>query len=341
MSARPAEMMSVAEASFVLEGWAQGLVGADRGQVLLVDLSDDTGSMLSLPDHLPGIVVGVGTPGRSEVLGGVDVALTAEPEASRPWVTVSDPTETVEEIAAMVEASPVAAATYAQVLRAGAGLSVTLGLLLESLAYSTLQGGREYRAWLASRAPVTSSAGTDAVLVSRSGDEVSIVLNRPDVHNAYNAAMREQLTDALAIAASDPTVKKVALSGAGASFCSGGDLTEFGTAPDPASAHLIRFGRSPARLLAGLSARVSARVHGFCVGSGIELPAFAGRIEAHPDTIFQLPELALGLIPGAGGTVSLPRRIGRHRTAWLGLTGRRIGTRVALEWGLVDAVSPG
>jgi len=59
---------------------------------------------------------------------------------------------------------------------------------------------------------------------------------------------------------------------------------------------------------------------------------------AAPDTAIALPELLLGLIPGAGGTVSLPRRIGRHRTARLALTGERLDARTALDWGLIDAI---
>jgi enoyl-CoA hydratase/carnithine racemase len=74
------------------------------------------------------------------------------------------------------------------------------------------------------------------------------------------------------------------------------------------------------------------------MGAGAELPAFAGRVVAHPATRFALPELSLGLVPGAGGTVSLPRRIGRHRTALLGLTGTPINATTAFEWGLVDAI---
>ena len=77
-------------------------------------------------------------------------------------------------------------------------------------------------------------------------------------------------------------------------------------------------------------------VHGACVGAGIELPAFAGRVVASRDAWFALPEVAMGLVPGAGGTVSLPRRIGAQRTAWLALTGRRIDAETALAWGLVD-----
>ena len=84
--------------------------------------------------------------------------------------------------------------------------------------------------------------------------------------------------------------------------------------------------------------RVVVHLHGACFGSGIELPAFASRVIAAPDVRIALPELALGLIPGAGGTVSLPRRIGRHRTAQLALTGRTIDAVTALDWGLVDQI---
>jgi enoyl-CoA hydratase/carnithine racemase len=107
---------------------------------------------------------------------------------------------------------------------------------------------------------------------------------------------------------------------------------------DPLSAHQVRTARSPARLLEAVSDRTVAFVHGFCAGSGIELPAFASRVVADPAVSIWLPEVAMGLIPGAGGTVSLPRRMGPARTAWLGLSGRRIGATEALAWGLVDSV---
>jgi enoyl-CoA hydratase/carnithine racemase len=84
--------------------------------------------------------------------------------------------------------------------------------------------------------------------------------------------------------------------------------------------------------------RVTAHLHGPCAGSGVELPAFAGRVVAHRDTTLLLPEVELGLVPGAGGTVSLPRRIGRHRTAELALRGVPIDAATALAWGLVDAI---
>jgi enoyl-CoA hydratase/carnithine racemase len=80
-------------------------------------------------------------------------------------------------------------------------------------------------------------------------------------------------------------------------------------------------------------------MHGACVGAGVELAAFAGRVVAAPGTTFRLPEVSMGAIPGAGGTVSLPRRIGAPRTLLLGLSGLALAAEDALRWGLVDAVA--
>ena len=132
------------------------------------------------------------------------------------------------------------------------------------------------------------------------------------------------------------------LTGNGPSFCSGGDLAEFGSFADPASAHVARVRHSPALVLDELATRLGrccrARVHGQVLGSGLEMAAFCGWVEAHQDSVLGLPELALGLIPGAGGTVSVTRRIGRWRTAYLVLSGRPIDAATALDWGLVDAI---
>jgi enoyl-CoA hydratase/carnithine racemase len=151
--------------------------------------------------------------------------------------------------------------------------------------------------------------------------------------------MRDELAAALVPALLERDLD-VVLRGLGPSFCSGGDLDEFGTRPDPATAHLVRTTRSPARLLAAVGVRLRAELHGACIGAGIELAAFAGSVVAAPDTVVQLPEVPMGLIPGAGGTVSLPRRIGRQRTALLALTGRRLDVATAHAWGLVDAIAP-
>jgi enoyl-CoA hydratase/carnithine racemase len=99
-------------------------------------------------------------------------------------------------------------------------------------------------------------------------------------------------------------------------------------------AHYIRSLRSCAMLLMALGERATVHLHGACIGSGIEIAAAAGRRVAHPDAFFQLPEVAMGLIPGAGGTVTINRAIGRHRAAYIALSGRRFSARIGLEWGL-------
>ncbi len=199
------------------------------------------------------------------------------------------------------EAHPHGATSLALLLRSGGERSVFAGLAAESAVYSTLQGGTEFRQWR-SQNPRRERPVPDApaVLVDRHGDVLEIVLNRPEVRNALDARMRDELWDALLVAAADPPLT-IRWSGAGPSFCSGGDLDEFGSVPDPATGHLIRLARSLGLAVHRVADRTTAHVHGACAGSGIELPAFAGSVVAAPDTRFSLPELQLGLIPGAGG----------------------------------------
>jgi enoyl-CoA hydratase/carnithine racemase len=176
------------------------------------------------------------------------------------------------------------------------------------------------------------------VLVRRDGTALRITLNRPERRNAYGRQLRDALTDALRVALFDPSVARVVLDGAGPCFCSGGDLDEFGTTPDPVTAHFVRTRAGAGRLVRDLGARIEARVHGPCTGAGVELAAFAGTVTAAEGTTFRLPETGMGLIPGAGGTVSIPRRVGRWRTLHLALTGRALDTPTALAWGLADRI---
>jgi hypothetical protein len=240
-------------------------------------------------------------------------------------------------ILATARKAPLATLVLVQLLRGSLDRSVADGLLAESLAYSTLQAGPEFAAWGAGRTVrVREPSLEPAVLIERKGDGLALRLNRPEKRNAFSAEMRDALCEALTLVIQDASVRSVVLSGEGPSFCSGGDLDEFGTLPDPASAHAVRATRNAAGLLARCAERVEAHVHGACVGAGVELPAFCRRVVADPDAFFLLPEVGMGLVPGAGGTVSLPRRIGRQRTAWLALTGRRLGPEDARTWGLVD-----
>lgn len=273
---------------------------------------------------------------RRASLPAVIAAIDAEGEPEWADLVLATDDERAE-VAATIDIAPMASVALAMLLRGGAVRGVGDGLVAESAVYSTLQAGPEFAAWRASR-PVKDRRPSE-VRVTRVGDTLRIVLDRPDVHNALDTAMRDALVDALQLAAFDDTITAVELSGDGPSFCAGGDLDEFGTRADPASAHNVRVRRSVGRLMAELADRTTVHIHGATMGSGIELAAFAGRVVAHHGTRIALPEVRLGLIPGAGGTVSLPRRIGRHRTALLALTCLPIDANTALEWGLVDALS--
>ncbi|MBP8926722.1 MAG: enoyl-CoA hydratase/isomerase family protein [Pseudomonadales bacterium] len=245
-----------------------------------------------------------------------------------------------------IRANPLAAMVLVQLLRHNARTGIADGLFAESLAFATLQGGAEFRAFLQKRAaagaappaPTPRAGDEPVVLLAREGDLLNITLNQPERRNAFSIAMRDGLIEGLHLLADDRSIRRAIIRGAGACFCTGGDLDEFGLAGDPTEAHAIRSTRNAGRLIAEQSARIECRVHRACIGSGIELPAFAGRVVASADTIFQLPEITLGLIPGAGGTVSITRRIGRQRTAYMALSARRINAQTALEWGLIDAI---
>ena len=238
--------------------------------------------------------------------------------------------------------APQASLVLVQLLRGSLARPLEDGLVAESLAYSTLQAGPEFAAWCARRTarPMRATSGRAPLRVHREGARLHVTLDEPERRNAYSAAMRDALLEALALACADDSLAEIVLDGAGPAFSSGGDLDEFGTLPDPATAHVVRTARSAARLLAACAPRLRAELHGACIGAGVELPAFAARVRAREDAFFELPEVGMGLVPGAGGTVSLPRRIGRQRTAWLALTGARLDAVTALRWGLVDAVAP-
>jgi enoyl-CoA hydratase/carnithine racemase len=286
-----------------------------------------------------GVVVAVGSPS-----GDATFTLTEAPSDDRRVITVPSVSDALTELTERCQRWPQAAAVCDDVLRSVDATAPTrAGVITESLAYSTLQSGPEFARWLAERGPATVPDIPDPVQADRDGDRLRIRLNRPQRHNAFSTDMRAALVDALEVARVDPSVTEVVLTGNGPSFCSGGDLSEFGTFADPASAHLARTRHSPALMIDEITGRLGrncrADVHGQVLGSGLEMAAYCGWVLAHPDAVLGLPELGLGLIPGAGGTVSITRRIGRWRTAYLVLSGRTIDPPTALRWGLIDEIT--
>ncbi|HEX3785546.1 MAG TPA: enoyl-CoA hydratase/isomerase family protein [Pseudonocardiaceae bacterium] len=269
----------------------------------------------------------------------LDLTLVPMDLATAPqFVGVADSVAESLELRATATANSRASAVLSQVLRAALPDTAT-ALQLESFAYSTLLGGTEFAHWLAERGRrETPAPPAHPVLVDRRGDTLHITLNDPNRRNAYSRYLRDALVEALTLPGVDHSISRIVLDGAGPLFCAGGDLDEFGTTPDPVTAHFVRTQAGAALLLHQLADRTEFRVHGSCIGAGIELPAFASRIVARPGTTFRLPEVGMGLIPGAGGTVSIARRVGRWRTFYLALTGKALDASTAMSWGLVDSI---
>ena len=269
----------------------------------------------------------------------VVAARSAGDDVPRAAVAVADVDAACDRLSDRVEANWRAAVTLCGLLRVNETVPVAAGLVTESLAYSMLLAGPEFARWRATN-PVRPipDATEPPVQLSRAGDRLDVVLNRPDRRNAFSASMRDGLVEALDLAALDSTIKAVRIRGNGVAFCSGGDLDEFGSTTDVALAHTIRIERSVAARIAAVRDKVQVELHGACIGAGIELPSFAARIAAAPGSFFALPELEMGLVPGAGGTVGITGRIGRWRTAYLALSGNRIEADTAREWGMIDAV---
>jgi len=319
----------------------------DAGEVFERIVGLESGAVLVDGDDLPDVLPTRGGAGdahdRLAMVPAVVVGVVSDPETRRPdWadVVVAPGSPELAATLATVAANPLASVTLAVLLRGTDRRTVAQGLVAESMAYGLLQAGPEFAAWR-SGVPVRDHPGGSGppVLVARHDQELSITLNRPHVLNAFSAPMRDELVAALQVAVVDPSVTTVVVRGAGESFCSGGDLDEFGSRSDPATAHLVRLQRSAGRALAEVADRTTARIHGATVGSGIELAAFAHRVVAQRATRISLPEVHLGLVPGAGGTVSLPRRIGRHATMLLAVGPPWIDAETALAWGLVDDVA--
>lgn len=265
------------------------------------------------------------------------------PNSARELVPVADVGDATDRLRCAAARSPRAAVACGQLLRQTIHLDTTAGLAAEASVYSMLLGGTEFARWLTERGEPRVPVAPDhpRVRINRVDDHLSIVLNHPERRNALSMRLREDLLEAVQLADADPTISTVQISGAGPAFCSGGDLDEFGSATDLVAAYLVRLTRAPWRVIDRIADRVTVRVHGACIGAGTEVTAFAGMVVAQPDAFFAFPEVHMGLVPGAGGTVSVPRRIGRWRAAWLMLTGHRLDARTALCWGLVDQLATG
>ncbi len=179
----------------------------------------------------------------------------------------------------------------------------------------------------------------EVIIYEKQNDIGYVTLNRPQALNAYNLRMRDELYEVLGAIKDDPEVKVVIFRGAGEkAFCAGADLTEFLTAPSPVIARRVRWERDVWGLFLSITKPLIAALHGYVLGSGIEIALCCDIRLASEDAQFGLPEVGLGIIPAAGGSQTLPRVVGKAQALEILLTGRWVKADEAHRLKLVNQV---
>ncbi len=299
----------------------------------------DLSSLASRVCVLIGVTSGAFSETDMQAAEHLDLVLSSAPSTDPRVVAVPDLDQAMAELTAATTRVPRSALILAALLRQTTALAIGEAIAAEAAAYSTLLAGPEFALWLSSRGArkAVPASEADRVHTALDGDLLNILMTRRLRLNAIDGPMRAGLVDAFTIAIADPSLR-VQLTGEGPCFSNGGDLREFGTTPDPATAWTVRVTQHPGWLLSQIAERTHVHMHGPCVGAGVEIAAFAKHVSADPATTFLLPELQMGLLPGAGGCVSIPRRIGRWRTLWMVLSASILSAEQARDWGLIDDI---
>ncbi len=180
------------------------------------------------------------------------------------------------------------------------------------------------------------------LLFDKTGDGIAwLTLNRPEVLNAANMAMRDELWAAFLAVRDDPDIRVAVVRGAGhRAFSAGADVSEFGTAPSYVEARRARHERDVWGLMRSIIKPLVAAIHGYAFGAGCEMSLLCDIRIASEDATFALPEVTLGYIPSAGGTQLLPRTIPPGVAREMILSGEPIDAQRALSVGLVHKVVP-
>ncbi|MDE3153697.1 MAG: enoyl-CoA hydratase/isomerase family protein [Acidobacteriota bacterium] len=180
------------------------------------------------------------------------------------------------------------------------------------------------------------------LLTRRDGAVEHLVLNRPDVRNAFNEEVIAELTRWAAGAAADPSLRVVVLSGAGKLFCAGADLTWMSKSVQYTEEENVRDAMAMSQMFAALDTLpvpLIGRIHGAALGGGCGLAAVCDIVVADDQAVFGFTEVKLGILPAVISPFALAK-IGRSAARELFLTGARFSAARAREIGLVHAVVP-
>jgi enoyl-CoA hydratase len=185
-------------------------------------------------------------------------------------------------------------------------------------------------------------SGFETLIVARKDHIAHVTLNRPKALNAHNVQMRDDLFEVLTAVSMDEDIHVVVFTGAGEkAFCAGADLSEFLTAPPPSAAREVRFNRDLWGLFTRMPQILIAAVHGYVLGSGIEIALCCDICIASDNARFGLPEMGLGMIPAAGGTQTVPRGSCAGKALEMILTNRWIDASEALHAKMINRVVAG
>ena len=180
---------------------------------------------------------------------------------------------------------------------------------------------------------------SDVVLVERpSNDIVVFKINRPQVRNALNLAVRTRLSEEVGRHAADPAIRCLIITGNEQAFVAGADITEMADAGpvEVMARNLQKYWRT----ITDCPKPVIAAVEGFALGGGLELALCADIIVAGEGAKLGLPEVKVGILPGGGGTQRLARLVGSKRAMLLMLTGKMFGAAEALAMGVISELAP-
>lgn len=180
----------------------------------------------------------------------------------------------------------------------------------------------------------------ETIIYTKEENIAQIVLNRPRKYNALSVKMRDELYEVLHSIKDDPDVRVVIIRGEGRAFCSGADISEFGTAPSRVIARDVRWERDLWGLFLGMEEILICAMHGYALGAGIEMAMCCDFRIASRGTLFGLPEANIGMIPTAGGSQTMPRLINRGKALELIFLAKFIDSDEALKLGLIHRVVP-
>jgi enoyl-CoA hydratase/carnithine racemase len=179
----------------------------------------------------------------------------------------------------------------------------------------------------------------DSLLIERPASEIVVLrLNRPQVRNALNLAVRVRLADEVTRYAADPDIRCLIVTGSDAAFAAGADIGETAQAgpAEVMAANIQKYWRT----ISECPKPLIAAIEGYALGGGLELALCADIIVVGEGARLGLPEVKLGILPGGGGSQKLARLVGSKRAMLLLLTGRMFSAAEALSMGVISEVAP-